>query len=536
MRNNLLKSFLKLLTISLCAIPLLSSYKSNTENIKQNDERNTRQAEEPIETNDSQFEEIAIEPSFGGRSAYMIKGINDRDVTVETFFMNYDEKYVNNSNIGQAVMLNNAIRYKQAHPDEKVEVSITSFRFSVAFSVCLDSKSENYLKTKALYDCDYDDEGYVRLAYLPILAASNKINTIVLAHLDASKVKIDASNKKADLPYGKYFYDYSKQTINGVKISDYLTLGSFKWTSYNNRPATDMMHLKSCSVSNYRDENGVDHGSAIWLGSSNIDGIDYLGCNGYNATQSATIVTEHEEMRNALFNYTKLLSKYKGQEDMSEFRYMVNSLNKKQIDLIKNGQADLISKDEQIVYLGTDKDPIFELYFTPLAGSVNEWNLDYNPYSKFITKLLPCNNGDNYITFSWPTVKLNDDSNFSNILFDILHEAFINAPSVNNKLVLSVEELATIFDDLIEGENIGLKKFGLSQKVHTKDFQLSYVENGERMYVSVMNSLNFHQGSSYYQANSFLVIKESAKTKNNIFVDIGKNMSEGAITENDRVL
>ena len=56
------------------------------------------------------------------------------------------------------------------------------------------------------------------------------------------------------------------------------------------------------------------------------------------------------------------------------------------------------------------------------------------------------------------------------------------------------------------------------------------------MYVSVMNSLNFHQGSSYYQANSFLVIKESVKTKNNIFVDIGKELSEGAITENDRVL
>ncbi len=536
MRNNLLKSFLKLLTISLCTIPLLSSYKSNTEYIKQNDERNTRQTEEPIESNEKQFEEIAIEPSFGGRSAYMIKGINDRDVTVETFLLHHNEAFVNNPNIGQAVMLFNAIRYKQAHPDENVEVSITSFRFSIGFSVCLDSQSENYLKTKMLYDSDYDTEGYVRLAYLPVLAASYKINTIVLVHLSASNVAIDESTKKADISYNKYFTDYSKETINNVKISDYLTFKSFKWTSYNNRPATDMMHLKSCSVSNYRDENNVDHGSAIWLSSSNIDGVDYLGYNGYNAAQSATIVTEHEEMRNALFNYTKLLSNYAGQEDMSEFRYVVNSLNKKQIDLIKNGQANLISKDEQIVYIGTEKDPMFELYFTPLAGSVNEWNLDYNPYSKYITKLLPCNNGNNYITFSWPTVKLNDDSNFSKILFEILHEAFINAPSVKNKLVLSVEELSTIFDDLIVGENIGFKKFSLKQRVHTKDFQLSYVENGERMYVSVMNSLNFHQGSSYYQANSFLVIKESVKTKNNIFVDIGKELSEGAITENDRVL
>ena len=64
---------------------------------------------------------------------------------------------------------------------------------------------------------------------------------------------------------------------------------------------------------------------------------------------------------------------------------------------------------------------------------------------------------------------------------------------------------------------------------------MSYVENGNRQYVSILNSLNFHQGSSAFQANSFLVIKENDTIGNNVYTDFGIFMSEGAITENDRV-
>ena len=93
----------------------------------------------------------------------------------------------------------------------------------------------------------------------------------------------------------------------------------------------------------------------------------------------------------------------------------------------------------------------------------------------------------------------------------------------------------SIFDSLVVGKDIGFKKFGVEYGVHTKDLQMSYVENGKRQYVTILNSLNFHQGSAYYQANSFLVIKESNAVGNNIYVDMGKFMSEGAITESQRV-
>lgn len=492
-----------------------------------------------------------VSTSFGGRSAYIYKGINDKDVTVETFFINQNEAE-NNPNIGQAVMLNGAIRYKQAHPDEEVYASITSFHFSVVASVCLDSSSPNYLKMKSLYDKDYDDEGYVRIAYLPIKAAMIGINVIVIGQIDASAVMDSYSTWAGDVSFEEYFTGHlnDETNISGKKVSDYLTFRVAKWTSYGDKSATDMMHLKSSSVSNYRDVDGVDHGCALWLGSTNVDGIDYRGYNGNNNTQSAVIVTDHNQMRNVLWNYTKLIAEYCGQEDIYEFRHLMNIKNKEQIDLINAGKASEIASDEQIVYLGTEKDSVFELYLTPLGDSVNEWDSTYNPYCKYIEKLLPSVSGNNGVTFSWATAKFVDDSAFSDAIVQILVEAFKNNKNVDNRLFLHLPYWSddptvdvsskrfdyTIFDSLVVGQDIAFKKFGASQGVHAKDFQLSYVENNQRQYVTVLNSLNFHQGSAYYQTNSFLVIKENETVGNNVYVDFGKLQSEGAIVENDRLV
>ena len=492
-----------------------------------------------------------VATSFGGRSAYVFEDINNKDVTVETFFWYQNEGNKNNPNIGQAVMLNDAIRYKQAHPEKDVYATITSFHYSVVLGVCLDEKSPNYLKVKPLYDAEYDDEGYVRIAYLPIKAAKLGIKVIVIGQIDASPVPQGDNKYKNDYSFEEYYNNYLNKDaeISGKKVSDFLTFRVAEWTSYGDKSATDMMHLKSCSVSNYRDYKGVDHGSAVWLGSVNLDGIDVWGNNGNNNTQSAVIISEHDEIRNVLYNYTELMSKYCKQEAIYEFRHLVNTLNKKQIDFIEAGQEDKIMKNEQIVYLGSKTDKVFELYFTPLADSVNEWDTKYNVYSKYFEKLLPLNTQGNPITLSWANAKYKEDGEFSQTLVNVMRKAFEENKNKENRIFLHLPytdadeedggELTrldySIFDSLVVGKDIGFKKFGVEYGVHTKDLQMSYVENGKRQYVTILNSLNFHQGSAYYQTNSFLVIKESNAVGNNIYVDMGKFMSEGAITESQRV-
>ena len=491
--------------------------------------------------NDETSSSIQVDPSFGGRSAYQFENINGSNVRVETFYNSQNEAHCNNPNIGQAVMLNNAIRYKKAHPSEDVYATITSFHFSVVASVCLDEKSGNYLKMKSLYDTDTDNEGFVRIAYLPIMAAKIGVNVIAIGQIDASSVWTPEGMKN-DYSFEEYYNGYldEESEIEGKKISDFLVFRACKWTSYGDKSATDMMHLKSSSVSHSRDFNGIDHGPAIWLGSINLDGVDSNGVNGNNNIQTAVIVSEHKELRNALYNYTKIMADYCEQEDVYEFRQKINLMNKNQIDLILSGKENQIPVGEQIVYLGGESDKIFELYLTPLGGSVNDWDERYNPYAKYISKLLPQNNGaNNEITFAWGSAKYKDDSEFSKTLTHVLLKAFKDNTSGSNRLFLhlydSEDQLDySMFDSLVVGQNMSFKKFG-GPAYHSKDFQLSYVENGTRYYVSVFNSLNFHQGSSAYQSNSFLVIKEFKEIGNNVYTDVGNFLSCGAINEHGRI-
>ncbi len=304
---------------------------------------------------------VKVEPVFGGRNAYRFNDINNEAVTVETFYMSADEAYVNNPNAGQAVMIKNAIRYKEAYPDKEVYISITSFHYSVSFAVCLDENSKNYLKVKSLYDADKDDEGYVRLSYLLVEAAKKGVNVIAIGQIDASPVVDENSQTVQDLSFEEYYNNKLNEDteIPNKKVQDFLTFRAAKWTSYGDKSAVDMMHLKSCTVSNYRDANGEDHGPALWLGSINIDAITYQGYNGNKNNQTATVITEHQKLRDCVWNYTKLMADYCGQEEVNEFRHIVNTRNERQIDLILAGRESEIPAEEQIVYLGSDKDKVF---------------------------------------------------------------------------------------------------------------------------------------------------------------------------------
>jgi hypothetical protein len=48
---------------------------------------------------------------------------------------------------------------------------------------------------------------------------------------------------------------------------------------------------------------------------------------------------------------------------------------------------------------------------------------------------------------------------------------------------------------------------------------LSYVEEGQRQWVVIYNTLNMHEGSMAYQANLMLIVKENEQTGNHFYTD-----------------
>ena len=465
--------------------------------------------------------------NFMSKSTTLFENINGSDVTVDSFIYHQNEK-ANNCTVGEGILIYQAILYKQAHPEEEVNISIASFRFSTTAAVCINRNSRYFGYMRNLSGREYDKYGFVRISYLLVTAAKMGINVTVVGQLNGYP------QLASDPTLDEYFNSYLDELCDpayaeGKVIGDYLTFGFCEWTSYDNKAATDMMHTKMCAVSHYLDMNGVTHKNAVWSSSSNLDGVNASGTNGNSKMQTATIVSDHEEIYRASYNYINIIPTYCGQEDVYNFRTRVADMTKNQIDLIEAGRGNEINPDEQIVYLGTENDDVFELYFSPFGGDVMTWTEAYNPYCKYIRKF---SNSDDYVTLIWNSANYNKSTPIVLQLETMITNTFTTKKNPNNKIYTNLEDFDTApYKNLVVGEDIGYKSFNKYDfgALHSKDLQLSYSENGKREYVSILSSINMHGGAMSYQSNYVLVIKEDDCDEDSVFFNIADQTSVGIV-------
>ncbi len=473
------------------------------------------------------------------RTAVTYEGVNGKPVTVYSLMIDVNGAFYNHPNFAQIVMLYQCIRYKDAHPEEAVQITLTSFHLSVYLAGCVDPTSPDYGRVMNLFDADYNDQGYYRLSYLLVEAAKKGIDVTVIGQIDAAGTDQTDGTHRPDASFDAYFTAALSQDayIAGKKVSDFMTFRVARWLSYGDKAAADMMHNKTCTVSHYIDNNGVEHRDALWVGSINLDGISGYGYNGNNSVQTGMVVANHGEMRRVMVNYTKLMADYCKQEEITLFREAVISATTKQMELLNAGRGSEIPADKQIVYPGTAEDKVFELYFTPFGGDFSTWDTTYNPYAKYLSKLLEAASGKDYLELIWNNVKYDQDFELSKTLIEVVKTAFLTSGNTQNRLALHLPGLdGAAFSSLQAGQNIGYTAINAyTVYYHTKDLQLSYVEDGQRYYVSLFNSLNFHEGSMYHQTNTVLVVKETAATGNDLYIDYAILTTPGMDFESYRV-
>lgn len=468
--------------------------------------------------------------NFMSKNVTTFENINGGTVTVDTFV--YPAKAAeDNCNVGMGLLIWQAMCYKQANPEEEVYIDVSSYRFSVQAAVNINRNSRyfGYMRQLAT-TVNYDQYGFVRIAYLLISAAKMGIHVNAIGHLDAYPV--DGNTLRLNEYFTTQLNDPCDPAYveNGV-ISDYLTFTKIEW-DLQEKGGNDMMHTKLCAVSHYLDMNGVAHKNAVFTSSSNLDGIYPKGYNANWKVQTATIVTNHEAIYRASVNYLRLMPPLQRQEGVYEFQELVRSRSTQQAQMILSGRENEIPADEQIIYLGRDTDQVFELYFTPMGGETLAWNEVQNPYCKYMRKLY---DSEDYIWFTWNAAEYSSGFAFGKQLEAMLIAAFHENRNVNNRIYGRMENFDTsTFDDLEVGVDIGYKAFNTLafNEVHNKDLQFSYVENGQRYYVSLLNSMNFHSGSMYYQSNFALVVKETECKESSVFFTLADLTTTG-IVEHD---
>ncbi len=453
-----------------------------------------------------------------GTASY--ENINGNTVYVDGFERNYGDS-LKDPNYGQGMLIYQCIQYKVAHPEKDVSIDITSYRFSITASVCLKRDSKQFGYMRSLFDEEHDNHGFVRIAFMLIEAARMGIHVNAFFQLPSYAVRQYYNGKlqsRSEPTYYSYFANAMKTSCyssyeNNKKVSDFLNYKRCLW-NVNDKGSTDMMHSKICAVSAFRDKDNVDHNTGLFFTSSNVDANNYIGCNGNGWAQSGIIVSDHPELYRVSHNYVSLELKYPNMNDSYAFREDVRTRNERQSMLIRSGRSDDIPTDEQIIYLGSESDKIFELVFSPFGGTPGSWDLIHNQIAKEMS-LFSSGDADDYYEVIWGVATFASASVFGKTMIDVISETLHKYKNINNKLFLSLPDFGESyrFTDLQIGKDIGFKKFIIENAaVHYKDILLSYAKNGVRQYVSIISSCNFHDGAFWYQANQTITIRENDTT------------------------
>lgn len=470
--------------------------------------------------------------------------INGKTVMADAFYRQKSEA-LNDPNAGLGLLLYQCIQYKIKNPDADVDICFSSYRTSPTIAVCVLPQSRYYGYMRSLYGegNDYDNNGFVRIAFMLVEAAKLGIDVTIVGQLNSYKVKqYNAEGKLVNFQepsYIEYFnagleQDCYSKYEDGKKVSDFMTFRPVEW-SLEDKGGTDMMHVKSLTVSHYLATDGTEYEKAIFLSSSNLDAIDYLGRNGNNGSQSGVIVTGHDEIYNATVNYIKLMAKYYKQEALYEMRHLVNERNTAQAQLIFDGKEDAIPQEEQLIWLGSDSDRIFKVMFTPLPGDMSAWNPAYNPYVDHVQNMYNAsvNYPDEPIIFNFNCANYSNGFNVAEMMEVLITKTFNEHKHPENRLCIQAGNYE--WDSLANlevGKDLAFKHFNTkSHGIHAKDLMFSYVKDDERQYVSLLSSCNFHSGALYYQTNSIMTITETEETGNVFFMNFGKASTAGCIVD-----
>ena len=482
--------------------------------------------------------------NFHSHGTAVYENINGGTVMVDTLYRQYKEA-LNDPNYSCGMLIYQCIQYKIAHPEEEVALSFSSFRISPTAAVCLDPDSPYFGYMRSLYDSDYDSNGFVRIVYMLVEAARMGIDVTIVGQLNAYGVK-QYDNEKgttytaSEPSYVKYFnkgmsYDCYEKYASGDTVADHLSLNVVEW-DYDDKKSMEVMHVKTCAVTAYRDKDGVDHDYGVWFSSTNLDANNYKGCNGNGGSQAGVIVTGHEAIYNATKNYVALMGKYCKQEEVFEFRNLAKAQTEEQIKAILAGKGEEIPEDERIVYLGSETDRVFELYFTPLCGDYDMWDTELNPYCKYLQEFYDSDDAD--VTLSWNNPNFLEDYFVSKNCVAAIYNKFVTNKREGNRLGIRCQN--GTFDgisSLKKGEDLEFINFTTKwNAVHDKDIMMSYVKEGERQYVSFLSSCNFNADALYFQTNQILIIKETEATGNVVFATLGNVSSKGVITLDDLIL
>lgn len=423
--------------------------------------------------------------------------------------------------------MNQALRYKLAHPTEDVTVHFAMYHLALNTYYYFNENDPKY--------------GEITSDYIPgttenIMQAAVRLakHQVTVKFLDQAMI-------------GKDFEPYMNEaciTDSSKKVKDYLTYWYARWGG----ASEEQMHCKFITVNKVMDDNGKEFSDVVYLASSNIDPLyDNFFKSTQERAQSGMLIMGNKGLYDAFNKYQQIICRnYDNQKGFWKEVKEAHAAG------TLNYRDKYFNTHFTPVLSVIEPDPFAPDKYSPEVDKESAWDTENNVFAKYVDEMAASDQGPRLFYANVYHYKTSYVDLFGWKLFNKLKglyyaEGYDNSsctytkeeqeaekakkPKVNKKSPLTTKwviETSTTphrFSnnsgfrsgmDMISNNQALYHKADKIYKTHCKDVIMSYTKDGLEKYVTITGSTNLKRDGNAQKANASVAVIEDG-TDHSIF-------------------
>ena len=449
---------------------------------------------------------------------------NDGSSTIVKIYQREMDQYPDHVVFKYVDVMNQALRYKKAHPDEDVAVRFAMY--SLSPNIC--------------FYFDESDPKYGEITSESIPGHTENILESVV-RLAKNGVKVDFVVQSNITSKMQPYFDESCIVDPSKKVSDFLAFHRVMWGGESEQ----QMHAKFITADKVLDDDGTEHFNVVYLASHNIDALyDNFYKSTQERAQTGVLIIGNQGIFDAFNMYQDMVGRN------------INDQKKFQEEVRASHAAKSLNYSDQYfrthftpVLSVIEPDPFSPDSYSPVTDKESAWDTENNVFAKYMEELANSDQGPrlfyanvyHYKTayndlFGWKIFKILRGLYFGG-KYDNSEDTYLTAQQNADREAMKAKKLKPdsksplVTKWIIEtstsphrfSNDTGFRKgmelisdgkalyYKADHKYlsHCKDVLLSYMKDGVRKYVVISGSTNLKRDGNANKANASVVILEN---------------------------
>ena len=439
-------------------------------------------------------------------------------------------------------VMNQALRYKKAHPKEDVAVRFAMYSLSPDI-------------------CFYFDESDPKYGEITSESIPGKTENILesIVRLAKNGVKVDFVVQSNVTSKMEPYFSESCIADQSKKVSDFLAFHRVMWGGESEQ----QMHAKFITANKALDDSGAELSNVVYLASHNIDALyDNFYKSTQERAQTGVLIIGNKGIFDAFNKYQQLVGQ--NVNDQKNFQDQVRAAHEaKNLNYVDQYFHTHFTPVLSVI----EDDPFSPDSYSPAGPKESAWDTENNMFAKYMEEMVNSDKGERLFYANVYHYKTAWSDLFGWKMFKALRGLYFGPKYDNSSDTYTREQQAQDLElmqkkklkpdkksplttkwiietsttphrfsdgtgfrkgmDLISGNKALYFKADHKYQTHCKDVLFSYMKDGSRKYVVISGSTNLKRDGNANKANASVAIIENDKD-HSIF-DAYKSFIDGIV-------